>query len=59
MEKDIYETVYTADDEEVNCRRCDNVNMPIAWCYKNCGAKHWWNGYKRTEREAFDRKEQP
>lgn len=49
MEKDIYETVYTVDDEEPNCGNYDNVNMPCAWCGKNCGAEHGWFGYKRTE----------
>ena len=41
---------YTADDEDPNCGRCDNADMSCAWCEKNCGAEHWWSGYRRTER---------
>lgn len=57
MEKDIFETIYTADDEEPNCGRCDNINAPHTFCNGNCGAEHFWEGYKRTEKEEFDRKE--
>lgn len=41
---------YNADDEEPKCDRCDNADMSCKWCESNCGAKHWWSGYKRTER---------
>lgn len=56
MEKDIYETVYTADDEEPVCTRCDNMNIPYTWCERYCGAEHGWNGYKRTERSNHERR---
>jgi hypothetical protein len=59
MEKDLYVTIYTADDEEPNCNRCDNIMESIPWCGRNCGAEHGWNGYQRTEKEWIDRKEQP
>lgn len=57
MEKDIYETVYTVDDEEPNCGRCDNINAPYEFCEEFCGCKHGWYGYKRTENERLAGKE--
>ncbi len=39
---------YTADDEEPECGRCDNINASDKWCMKNCGGANYWNGYKRT-----------
>ena len=59
MEKDLYVTIYTADDEEPECERCDFMDAPYTLCTANCGAEHGWNGYQRTEKEWIDRKEQP
>lgn len=41
--------VYTADDEEPNCGRCDHVVDNDKWCMKHCGGANSWNGYERTE----------
>ena len=38
--------VYTADDEEPNCNRCDNMDASDEFCDK-CGSE-FWSGYKRT-----------
>ena len=46
--------IYTADDETPKCDRCDNADMSCEWCEKNCGAGHWWNCYRRTERCDYD-----
>lgn len=40
--------VYTADDEDSKCIRCDNVNNDTI-CITRCGEKHRWNGYERRE----------
>ena len=41
--------IYTVDDEEPNCNRCDHVCESDKWCQKYCGGAHSWNGYSRTE----------
>lgn len=41
--------IYTVDDEEPNCNRCDHVCDSDKWCQKYCGNEHYWNGYSRTE----------
>ena len=41
--------VYTVDDEEPSCGRCDNALMPDKQCMKNCGGANWWAGYRRIE----------
>ena len=38
--------VYTADEEEPNCNRCDHMDASDDFCYK-CGSE-FWSGYKRT-----------
>lgn len=42
-------TIYTADDEEPRCGRCDNVDGNDELCVERCGAEHGWGGYSRTE----------
>lgn len=42
------EVIYTADDEEPNCNRCNNVECECL-CIQNCGAEHGWYGYERSE----------
>lgn len=41
--------VYTADDEEPDCGRCDHVVDNDKWCMEHCGGANSWNGYERTE----------
>lgn len=42
--------IYTADDEEPRCGRCDNVcDGNDELCAERCGAEHGWGGYSRTE----------
>lgn len=41
---------YTADDEDPKCDRCDNADMSCRWCEQNCGPKHGWATYFRTEK---------
>lgn len=41
--------IYTVDDEEPNCNRCDHACDLDKWCQKYCGGAHSWNGYSRTE----------
>lgn len=41
--------VYTADDEEPNCGRCDHINDSDKWCMEYCGGANSWNRYERTE----------
>lgn len=41
--------IYTVDDEEPNCNRCDNVCDSDIVCQQYCGNEHYWNGYSRTE----------
>ena len=45
--------VYTADDEEPKCMRCDHICSSQDKCDK-CGAEHWWQHYQRTEVEDDD-----
>lgn len=45
-------TIYTADDEEPNCGRCDNICAAYEFCVERCGAAHSWGGYTRTVIEA-------
>lgn len=40
--------IYTADNEEPKCMRCDNVCGSQDKCDK-CGAEYWWQHYQRTE----------
>lgn len=40
--------VYTSDDEEPECIRCDNINYDTI-CTTRCGARQGWDGYKRSE----------
>ena len=47
IENDKY-IIYTADDEEANCLRCDYATSNI-YCDSFCGEKLGWDGYKRTE----------
>lgn len=44
---DEYYVIYTVDDEEVNCNRCDKA-CDDKWCNDVCGAKHGWHGYERS-----------
>lgn len=39
--------VLSADDEEPDCNRCDNIDCEYL-CIKKCGPEHGWYGYKRT-----------
>ena len=41
--------IYTVDDEEPNCNRCDHVCDSDIVCQQYCGNEHYWNGYSRTE----------
>lgn len=53
--------IYTADNEEPDCMKCDHV---CGWfwtdykgqkhdnCAEHCGVEHGWNGYQRTESEG-------
>lgn len=45
---DYIKEIYTADNEEPKCGRCDYFGGGFDCCGK-CGAEHGWNGYKRTE----------
>ena len=38
--------VYTADEEEPNCNRCDHMDASDEFCDK-C-VYEFWSGYKRT-----------
>lgn len=40
---------YTADNEEPNCGRCVHACDDFP-CEKECGAEHWWSGYRREEK---------
>lgn len=42
------EVIYTADDEEPNCNRCDHIECGYP-CIHRCGPEHGWYGYKRSE----------
>jgi len=45
------ELVYTANDEEPKCGRCDNICESDELCIKRCGPEHCWGGYIRTVNE--------
>ena len=40
-------SIYTADDEEPKCERCENICEPIDYCVERCGPEHGWNLYSR------------
>lgn len=40
--------IYTADEEEPICERCDNFDASDEVCRK-CGPEYWWARYSRTE----------
>ena len=46
--------IYTVDDEEPDCNRCDHCCGEDYYCIKQCGAEHGWNGYERLERIESD-----
>ena len=48
--------IYTADEEEPLCERCDNVNEQEDICVNRCGAEHGWFLYSRTVIEVEDEK---
>lgn len=39
--------IYTVDDEEPNCIRCDHCFGEDDYCVSQCGAEQGWNGYER------------
>lgn len=41
-------TIYTADDEEPDCMKCDNVCASDSVC-NICGPDGAWCNYKRTD----------
>lgn len=41
--------VYTADDEEPNCGRCDHLVDNDKLCIEHCSGANSWYGYQRTE----------
>lgn len=41
--------IYTADDEDPDCMRCDHCGCDDYLCITQCGAEHAWNGYERIE----------
>ena len=41
--------VYTADEEEPDCCRCDNCCRDCDCC-EQCGPEYGWANYKRTEK---------
>lgn len=43
---------YTADDEEPECRNCDNQDGQKV-C-GNCGPEYGWAGYSRSDLEVDD-----
>lgn len=43
--------IYTADDEEPDCNRCDHCDSDDYLCVRRCGPEHGWNGYERIEYE--------
>ena len=49
--------IYSADDEDVDCGRCDNCTAEVD-CSKFCGADHWWSGYRRTVNTQTNKEEQ-
>lgn len=45
--------IYTADDEEPDCNRCDHCCDDFL-CVKQCGSEHGWAGYERVEIEESE-----
>lgn len=48
LQKSKIEEIYTADDEEPKCGRCDYFSDGFDCC-GSCGPEHCWYGYTRTE----------
>lgn len=47
--------IFTADDEEPNCNRCDNCDSDIEYyCVHSCGPENGWNGYERIEKDGAE-----
>lgn len=44
--------IYTVDDEEPICNKCDHCYEDESYCENQCGANHAWNGYERVERSV-------
>lgn len=42
--------IYTADDEEPDCMRCDHCQGSDL-C-SECGPEHWWHYYEREEQNS-------
>lgn len=40
---------HTADTEEPICMNCDNNDIGDEFRINECGSKHGWRGYERTE----------
>ena len=47
--------IYTADDEEPDCGRCDHVCDSDNLCMDYCGPEHGWARYVRTDLVMTDR----
>ena len=47
--------IYTADDEEPDCGRCDHVYDSDNLCINYCGPEHGWARYVRTDLVMTDR----
>jgi hypothetical protein len=47
----VRQVIYTADDEDPDCMRCDHCDCDDYLCITQCGAEHGWNGYERIEYE--------
>ena len=42
--------IYTADEEEPDCGRCDNCDLDSEYfCVNSCGPEHGWYGYEGTK----------
>ena len=37
--------IYTVDDEEPDCNRCDHCCGEDYYCIKQCGAEHGWKSF--------------
>lgn len=51
----MWKVVYTADEEDPDCGRCDNICESDKLCASICGPEHGWNGYCRTEMIGGDK----
>jgi hypothetical protein len=40
-------TIYTADDEEPSCLKCDNLDASDEYCQKCTNT--FWSGYERAD----------